>query len=270
MDMDRSFPNRERLSIVIATILLAYAITQLVSTPSRVIPISLGGIYLPITINFSNIVALAVALLTASGTDWVLRDHPNLKESSTLPNLLLPATTSWVLYISLNNLGDNPLRWVIFIAGGLFLLAVILAEWIVLSEDALQRPLAEILLTALAYALFLALLISVISSKQRLFFALPSIGLAAMALSIRVIQLQIKRQWSFLLASASMLVTIQIAAAMHYLPIQPLSASLILLGILYSTTNFSVNLEKDSPFRRAIIEAGVPLILLLSIAIWLN
>jgi hypothetical protein len=270
VDANRSFPNRERLSIVIATILLAYAITQLVSTPSQIIPITIGGVYLPITINFANIVALAVAIMTASGTDWVLRGHPDLKEGSTLPNLLLPATTSWVLYVSLNNLGDSPLRWVIFIGGGLFLLAVILSEWIVLSEDAMQRPLAEILLTALAYALFLALLISVISSNQRLFFAIPSIGLGAMALSIRVIQLQIKRQWSFLLAAASMLTTLQITAAMHYLPIAPLGASLILLGILYSTTNFSVNLEKDSPVRRALIEAGAPLVLLLSIAIWLN
>lgn len=270
MDANQSFPNRERLSIVIATILLAYALTQVVSTPSQIIPLSLGGVYLPITINFANIVALAVALMTASGTDWVLRDHPDLKEASTLPNLLLPSTTSWVLYVSLNNLGDSPLRWVIFVTGGLFLLAVILAEWIVLSEDAMQRPLAGVLLTALAYALFLALLISMTSSKQRLFIALPGIGLASLALSIRVIQLQVHRQWAFLLAFASMLVTMQITAALHYLPLPPLSASLILLGTLYSTTNFTVNIEQGNPLRRSLIEAGIPLLLLLSIALWLN
>lgn len=270
MDTKQTYPNRERLSIVVATILLAYALTQLVSTPSQIIPITIANLYLPITINFSNIVAVAVALMTATGTDWVLRDHPDLEEKSTIPNLLLPSLTSWVLYISLNNLGDNPIRWLIFVTGGLFLLVVILAEWTVLSKDALQRPVAQILLTALAYALFLALLISVISSKQRLFFALPSIGLAAIALSLRVIQLQIKGRWSFLLASASMLVTLQITAALHYLPIQPLSTSLILLGMLYSTTNFAVNLEQNNSLRRSALEAGAPLILLLSIAIWLN
>ena len=144
MDPKHFFPNRERLSIVIATILLAYALTQLISAPSRIIPISIGGIYLPINLDFSNVVALAVALITASGTDWILRDHPGLKAKSTLPNLLLPSTTSWVLYISLNNLGDSPLKWLIFFAGGLFLIAVILSEWTVLSEDSLQKPLAEI------------------------------------------------------------------------------------------------------------------------------
>ena len=270
MDPKPFFPNRERLSIVIAMILLAYALTQLISAPSRIIPISIGGIYLPINLDFSNVVALAVALITASGTDWILRDHPGLQAKSTLPNLLLPSTTSWVLYISLNNLGDSPLRWLIFFAGGLFLIAVILSEWTVLSEDSLQKPLAEILLTALAYALFLALLISVITAKQRLFISLPTIGLASIALSIRVIQLQINSQDAISLAAACMLVTTQIAAAMHYLPVQPISASLILLGTLYSTTNFSVNLEQQNSINRALLEAGAPLLLLLGIAIWIN
>jgi hypothetical protein len=263
-------PNRERLSIVIATILLAFALTQLISAPSRIIPISIGGIYLPINLDFSNIVAVAVALMTASGTDWILRDHPGFRTKSTIPNLLLPSTTSWVLYISLNNLGDNPLRWLIFVAGGLFLIAVILAEWTVLTEDSLQKPLAEILLTALAYALFLALLISLITAKQRLFISLATIGLASIALSIRVIQLQLKTQIAIPLAAVSMLVTLQIAAAMHYLPIQPLGSSLILLGTLYSTTNFSINLEQQQTLNRSLIEAGVPFLLLLAIALWLN
>jgi len=264
------FPNRERLSIVIATILLAYALTQLISAPTRIIPISIGGISLPINLDFSNIVALAVALMTASGTDWILRDHPGLQTKSTLPHLLLPSTTSWVLYISLNNLGDNPLRWLIFIAGGLFLIVVILAEWTALTEDSLQKPLAEILLTALAYALFLALLISMITSKQRLIVSLATIGLAAIALSIRVIQLQLKSQIAISLAATSMLVTVQFGAALHYLPFQPLSVSLILLGTLYATTNFSVNLEQKHTLKRALLEAGAPFLLLLIIALWLN
>jgi hypothetical protein len=263
-------PNRERLSIVIATVLLAYALTQLVTDPGQTISFSIGGIYLPITLNFSNIVAFAVAGVTASGTDWVLRDHPELKTKSTLPNLLLPSTTSWVLYLTINNLGENPLRWLVFISGGGFLLVVILAEWTVLSSDSLQRPLAEILLTALAYTLYLALLVTITAAQQRLFISLPTFTLAALALSIRVIQLQIKTQTAIALAAASTVTTVQLSAALHYLPIQPLSASLLMLGALYSANNFSVNLEQNQQIKRALIEAGVPFILLVVIAVWLN
>jgi hypothetical protein len=262
-------PNRDRISIVIATILLAYALTQLVSSPGQTIPISIGGIYLPLNLNFSNIVALAVALITASGTDWILRDHPELGENSTIPNLLLPATTSWVVYISMNNLGDTPLRWLIFIGGGIFLLVVILAEWTVLSSDSMQRPLAQILLSALAFMLMLALLITVISAKQRLFITLPTITLAAFALSTRVIRLRIHSGVVFPLAAASTLVTVQLAAVLHYLPIDPLSASLLLFGGLYATVNFSINFENNHDLRRALFEAGAPLIILVLIALWL-
>lgn len=270
MSTNSRMPNRERLSIVIATILLAYALTQLVSTPGQTIPITIGGIYLPITIDFSNIVAFAVFGITATGTDWVLRDHPELKNKTTLPHLLLPSTTSWVLYIAINNLGDNPLRWVVFIGGGIFLVAVILAEWTVQSSDALQKPLAEILLTALAYTLYLALLIAMTSANQRLFIILPTFILAAFALSVRVIRLQIQTQAVIPLAAASSVASLQLAAALHYLPIQPLSASLVLLGVLYATNNFSVNLEQNRKLRRSLIEAGAPLVLLVGIALWLN
>lgn len=270
MNQQTPTPNRERLSIVIATILLAYGLTQLVATPSQIIPLSIGGIYLPITLDYSNIVAVTVALITASGTDWILRDHPELGTNSTLPNLLLPATTSWVLYISLNNLGNSPLRWYLFVGGGLFLLLIILAEWTVLSTDSMRKPIAEILLTALAYTLFLALLISVSSSKQRLFISLPTIGLASIAVSLRLVQLKIKTRASLFLAFSGSLATVQLSAALHYLPVQPLSASLVLLGAFYATVNFAVNLQQNRLPKRALIEAGVPLLLLLSIAVWLN
>jgi hypothetical protein len=262
-------PNRDRISIVIATILLAYALTQLVSAPGQTIPISIGGIYLPVNLNFSNIVAVAVALITASGTDWILRDHPELSGTSTIPNLLLPATTSWVIYISMNNLGNNPFRWLIFIGGGIFLLVVILAEWTVLSSDSMQRPLAQILLTALAFMLLLALLITVTSAGQRLFITLPTITLAGFALSTRVIRLRIDSSLAFPLAAASTLVTIQLAAVLHYLPIEPLSASLLIFGGLYATINFSINYENNQDLRRALFEAGAPLVILGLIAIWL-
>lgn len=269
MNVKSISPNRERVSIVIATILLAYALTQMVSTPGQTIPISVGGIYLPIELSFSNIVAIAVALLTAIGTDWILRDHPELKERSTLPHLLLPSTSSWVLYISMNNLGENPLRWVVFLAGGIFLLVVILAEWTVLSADSMQRPLAEILLTSLAYTLFLALLITVTSANPRLFLALPTVGLAALASSVRIIRLQIKSQLFFPLAVTSTLITLQLTAVFHYLPIAPLSASLLLLGALYSTNNFAANIENNHHLNRSLIEAFAPLLLLAIIAVWI-
>jgi hypothetical protein len=84
-----------------------------------------------------------------------------------------------------------------------------------------------------------------------------------------VIRLRIDSSLAFPLAAASTLVTIQLAAVLHYLPIEPLSASLLIFGGLYATINFSINYENNQDLRRALFEAGAPLVILGLIAIWL-
>src|SRR4030065_523678 len=91
----RNLPEANRLSVLAATILLAYAAARFVDLPAREIAAQLPGIYLSVEINFRTIVALMVAGLTASGAHWLLRDHPGLKGRSTFQHWLLPALTAW-------------------------------------------------------------------------------------------------------------------------------------------------------------------------------
>ena len=72
----QEFPNRERLSVVVATIMLAYAISQAINLPANPTPIVIGGIVVPFRFDLNFIVTLAVAGMTATGTDWIIRDHP--------------------------------------------------------------------------------------------------------------------------------------------------------------------------------------------------
>ncbi len=256
--------------MVVASILLAYALAQLIDLPLNIIPISIGGIYIPVNLNFTTLIAFAVAIMTASGTDWILRDHPELKTKPTYPHLLLPAMTAWVLNVILNNTADTPVKWIIFLIGGLFLLTVILFEYIAVSPEDLRRPLAIATLTALAYALFLALAVSLVSAQQRLVIALPAIALGAGALSMRVIQLQTLSAWSPAQTVVCTLVSVQIAAALHYLPVAPISYGVLLLATLYSIITLITSLEHGSTLIQAIFEAGVPFFLLVGVALWLN
>jgi len=63
-------PNADRLSVLAATILLAYASTRFVQLPSREVGIQLPGIYLAVNVNIRAIVALLVGGLTASGLNF--------------------------------------------------------------------------------------------------------------------------------------------------------------------------------------------------------
>ena len=262
--------NQERMSIVIATIMLAYTLAKFVNVPSSVIPIEFIGIYIPITINFKTIITISIAGMTASGADWLLRDHPKLAEKSSLPHLLLPALTAWILSIILSNLPNDPLWWVVFMVGGVFLILVILAEFIVLDEEDSRRPLAATLLGALSFAMFLALIVSLRVSNLRLVMTLPAVAISSGALSFRVILLQNPDQTRLPEAAASLIVVTQLTAPLHYLPISPLSFGLILLGILYAMINFIVNISQNDLSKFSLIEPASVLIILWGLAIWLN
>jgi hypothetical protein len=262
--------NRERLSIVIATIMLAYTLVKIVNVPSRVIPIEFLGIYIPITINFKTIIILSVAGMTASGADWLLRDHPRLEEKSSLPHLLLPALTAWILSVILSNLPNDPLWWAVFTIGGIFLILVILAEFIVIDQKDTRRTFATTILGALSFAMFLALIVSLRSSNLRLVMTLPAVALSSGALSFRVIHLQNPNQKQLPEAIASLIIVTQLTAPLHYLPISPLSFGFVLLGTLYAAINFFVNISQNEFSRNSLLEPISVLIILWGLAIVLN
>lgn len=259
-----------RFSVVVATILLAYAIAQFINIPSQNAPLVIGGVIIPLSFNYSTLITIAVAGMTASGTDWILRDHPALGDKSTIPHLLLPALSAWVLNITLNNMTDSPFRWGMLVIGGFFLFFVIWSEYNALFPEDFRQPISTALLTALSYAMLLALSVSLESSNQRLIIALPVVAIGSGTMSMRVLQMRLSEQWPVLPALGSMLVTSQMAAVLHYLPINPLSYGLIVLGTLYAAVNFVVNIANKTSFRRSGFEALISLAMIWLIALWMN
>ena len=74
----RNLPNMERLSVLTATILLAYALTRFVTLPGWDLTAHPLGILISLRINVQTIIPLLVAGLIAAGTNWLLSDHPAL------------------------------------------------------------------------------------------------------------------------------------------------------------------------------------------------
>lgn len=255
---------------MVATILLGFAITQFISIPEGTNQIPIGGFLLPLNVNLTTIITIAIAGMTASGTDWILRDHPALSGRSTIPHLILPAISAWTQSVILNNMANTPFKWIAFTVGGIFLLVVILAEYIVIYPEDYRKPIAMSLLTALIYSLILAFTVALDSSVQRLIVSLPAVAIVVGVLSMRVFQLQLGVDWPILPSLACLLVTSQIAATLHYLPISPLSYGLLLLSVLYFMINFTINLQQGNKPQRAAIEGVIPLLIVWAIALWIN
>ena len=93
----RHLPDAEKLSILAALILLAYALARFISIPVNEIEIQLPGVLISFQLNVRTVVALLVAGITAAGSDWLLRQHPRIEGHRTIEHWILPGVTAWVI-----------------------------------------------------------------------------------------------------------------------------------------------------------------------------
>lgn len=273
MEVQRYMPDRNRLSVTIAMILLAYALTGFVVIPSITISVNLLGIALPFIVDFHTIVSVLVAAMAATGSDWVLRSHPAIASSAPawqamLHHWILPTLTAWMIGFPLNFLSGEPAWWVMLGGGGALLTLVLISEYNVVDSASLYHPLASLVLTALSFALYLILLISLWSSGLRLYLLLPAMVLAAALVSLRTLYLRTGGRWLLVWSVGIALIVGQIATGFHYWPLSSLRFGLLVLGPTYALTSLAGAIEEGRSGRGALVEPLVMLGLVWGLAFW--
>lgn len=269
-EQHRHLPSAERLSLVAATILLAYAVGRSIQLPGVNLATQLPGLYLAVQVNVQMVVAFIVAGLTAAGADWLLREHPALRRKRTLEHALLPAMTAMAVGLPLFQMPLSPLWWAGFALGGGLILLVLIAEYIVVDATDARQALAAAGLTAVSFALYLVLASGLRFSNLRLFLMLPSLALASGLVSLRTLRLRLPDRWPWLEAGLVTLVSVQIGAALHYWPLSPVAFGLALLGPAYALTHLLGNLAEEAPLRQAVIEPGIVLAFIWALALILG
>jgi hypothetical protein len=250
----RNLPDLNRLSLVAAAILLAYPLARLIRLPARELSVQLPGFYLNFSLDAHLLTALIVAGLTAAGAEWLLSDHPRIGRRTSPEHWLLPALTAWVIEIPLITLSIGAIWWLGFGLGGGLLVLVLVAEYIVVDPDDIRQGPAAAILTAISYALFLALATTLRYASFRLFMALPVITFAIGLVSLRTLHLRLHGRWAMMEAGAIAFATAQIAAALHYWPLSPVGYALALLGPAYALTSLTAALQEGTAPRQALIE----------------
>jgi len=261
-------PNSDQISTISATILLAYTLERFFSFPDREFSTQLPGIYIDITLDIQIVVALLIAGLTASGTDWLLRTHPKIKDKNTVEHWLLPAITALVIAIPLFQIPQRPIWWIGFLAGGSLIILIIIAEYISINTQDLRFSYAAGTITTIAYVLFLILATALGYAEARLILLFPALLLTSMLLSLRVFRLRFHDRWFLSESFIISLVTAEIAAGLHYLPISPISFGLATLAPAYVLTNLLSSLKKPEASSQAIVESAIMLIILWFAAFW--
>jgi hypothetical protein len=269
MKTNRYLPDPNRISVLTATVLLAFALTRLLETTTYLVVFQVFGFIIRFDVDLRIIIILLASGLTATGMDWLLKGHPLIeKKKRTLDHWLVPMLTALVLGMPLYLLEMNSLWWVGFSVGGFLLVLVFLAEYVVVSPGDVNYPTAMVVLTVLSFALYLILAMVLRYSAARLFFLLPMIFIATFFVGSRTLNLRLGGRWEIAWSLGIAFVGVQLAAGLHYLPISPVYYGVTLLAVLYALTSLVVSLLEGLSLRRALTESGIMLFLLVVLGVW--
>lgn len=250
-ERERFTPDPNRIGLVTSTVLLAMALARLLPPQGFDLEVQFPGFLLALPLDVSALMSIFTAGLAATGMDWLLRGHPSLKGRVTFQWWFLPTLTTFVISVPLSILPEGPAWWVGFLVSGMFIFFVFLAEYVVVDPDTPQYTLAVAGLTAISYTLFFVLSIALRASDVRLFILLPALFIAAALASLRILHLWMGGRWELAWSLGIGLVTVQLAAGLHYWPLTPVQFGLLLIGPLYATINLAINLAENIALRRA-------------------
>ncbi|MGA2489636.1 MAG: hypothetical protein ABSF99_05550 [Anaerolineales bacterium] len=270
MSEKRYLPDPSRVSILTASILLAFAFTHLISAPHYEFTIPLIGMYVTLSLNLNTLIVLLAAGLTAAGMGWLLSTHPSLEKGETREHWLLPTLTVLVSGVALYTLPPTAIWWLGFGLSAAILLVVFFAEFVAVDPGDSRYPFATAILTVLAFVIFLILAVALKASNVRLFLLAPALFLGGGLVGLRTLHLRLNERWETTWAIGIAVVTVQLGAALYYMPLTPVRFGLGLLGPVYALTALAVSLAEGHPFRQAIFEPAVMLILLCGMMVWFH
>lgn len=270
MKTNRYLPDTNRISVLTAIVLLTFALTRLLSTAVYTLAFQVFGRVIRFELDLRFLIIILAAGLTATGMDWLLRSHPMMEGKRTVEHWLLPMLTALVLGTPLYLLPNGTLWWVGFGAGGILLILVFWAEYVVVSPGDTSYPSAMIVLTVISFALYLILALALRYASTRLFLLAPTFFVATFFVSLRTLHLRLGGRWELAWSAGIALVGVQLAAGLHYWQISPVRYGIFLLGPLYALTSLSASLAEGIPLRRAAVEPLVMLVLVWGAGIWLG
>jgi hypothetical protein len=261
-----NLPDLNRLSVVSATVLLAYAVTPFIQIPARLVEVQLPGIFISITLTFSTLTTVLAVALAGLGTDWLLHDHPRYAETRASRHWLLPALTALIIGVPLNSLQVGLEWWAVFAFGGLMLAGVCAAEYIAADPSDARHALVSVVLSGVSFALFLVLAVALRGAGSRLYLILPVLTGGLFITVLRTLYLRLGGRWVWNWSIGIALVVGQMAMGLHYWPISPLQYGLILLGPAYVLTSLAASLEEGRSDAAMWIESALMLAALWGLA----
>jgi hypothetical protein len=261
-------PDRNRLSVLAALVLIIYGLLRIVQIPAVGLQLSLFGILFRIEFDTRLVMLILSAALTVSGTDWLLRTHPlAVYKKSTLDHLVIPGLAAFGLGSILSYLPAGIALWIGFAITAALLLVLLTAEYLVLDPKDPRYEGAALGIKLLAYILLVGFLFAMRATGMRAAFEIPLVLMACAGVAWRLLKLGVRgaSMWRYALLIG--FVIAQIAWALHYWPTPPLQEALILgltayVAVEVILSSMQRQLEKSRILELAAVGLGSLLIAL--------
>lgn len=254
-------PDRDRLSILTAIILLAYALARFVQLPTRTVSATLFGSSIGFNLDGPFILLLLVAALISTGSDTLMRSHPTFRGASparTAIHWILPGGAALGLGLLLNRLPPGVGWWAGLALSAVFLILVLVAEYTVVAPDDAGFYWAALGLTVLAYAIGLTFFTLLRGSSGRAAITATAAALVSGLIGLRLLLLAgAALRDSLSHAGVIGLCLGQCTWALNYWPAGALGTGLILLVIFYTCTGLAQQHLVGNLTRPVLIEFGI-------------
>ncbi len=259
--------NRERLSVLIALILISLGLLPLIESPTSGIGGSFFGTPLKLEFSATTLVALLAAALSCAGIDTLLRAHPKVRRgevSHTLPYWISPALTVVVASQILASI-TVPSTWVaVLLLTGILLWLECVAEYATIDPEGPAAGRARMFLNAVAYILAALLFGLIWNSRARSLLSASLIFLVTLGLAIDLL-------WSsrangrriFLLSTAVAIVMAEANWATNYWDTTVFIAAPAQLFIFYALVGLAGQYLIDRLNRRVLIEFAIVVLIAL-------
>ena len=223
----RPRPDRDRAGALVALILIAYGLVRLIELPLQAIQFELFGVLIRVDFDARFVMLTLASALAASGVDWVLASHP-LRRPVGLEPRVLPGMAALGVGAILTGLPGWP-AWPIGLAlGGLLIYAVLYAEFVVWDPDDPRTVTASLGLRWLGILLTVGIAFAVRAGGLRAVFSVPLLFAGTGLVCWRVLELERIRRAIWPYAVTAGWITAQLAWGLHYWPLQPIAAALLL------------------------------------------
>ncbi len=251
-------PDRDRLSSMIAMVLLAYGLVRVIELPSVEWEFSVLGLFIRLGFDTRTLMVALAGALAATGADWLIRSHPAAASSPpgvehrVVPGLAALGAGAILIRLPLG----LPLALGLGLAAAL-LAAVFWAEFVVFDPGDRRHIWASLGLRSLSMILLLGAVFTIRSAGLRAIFAIPLIFLACCAIAWRVFKLEGYGERIGILSLTTGWMVAQIAWGLHYLPISATRVALILGTAAYLGLGFALAHRAGRFAWRQVLELAI-------------